>query len=192
MLIAKQLVDAPASANAEVVLSVSTAAGFAPTSHAPTLSQTAMDPPPLPSIPTRPSPPAPPPRAINYATEWLDEDGRVCPKNVDYSTQCPKGHALGPCAAGGFPTTSPWCRCGRSTASASTTAPPSRCPAIRRRCARSTGNRISPEGGLAKRNSPSVAKGHGGLRDARRAARLQQSVTHPVAARHIATWRTTP
>ena len=26
---------------------------------------------------------------LNFATEWLDEDGRVCPKNVDYATQCP-------------------------------------------------------------------------------------------------------
>jgi hypothetical protein len=39
-------------------------------------------------------PPAPQPRAINFATEWLDEDGRVCPKNVGYPTQCPKGHDL--------------------------------------------------------------------------------------------------
>jgi hypothetical protein len=31
----------------------------------------------------------------------LDEDGRVCPKSVDYATQCPKGHALAPCAGGG-------------------------------------------------------------------------------------------
>ncbi len=31
---------------------------------------------------------------LNFATEWLDEDGRVCPKNVDYATQCPKGHDL--------------------------------------------------------------------------------------------------
>jgi hypothetical protein len=39
---------------------------------------------------------APPPPTINQATEWLDEDGCVCPKAVDYSTQCPKGHALVP------------------------------------------------------------------------------------------------
>ena len=40
--------------------------------------------------------------AINVATEWLDEDGYVCPKNVDYATQCPKGHALAPffCSGG--------------------------------------------------------------------------------------------
>jgi hypothetical protein len=44
-------------------------------------------------------PPDPP--AINLATEWLDEDGRVCPKNVDYATQCPKGHALVPLDGGG-------------------------------------------------------------------------------------------
>jgi hypothetical protein len=46
-------------------------------------------------------PPAPQPRAINFATEWLDEDGRVCPKNVDYATQCPKGHALMPLGGSG-------------------------------------------------------------------------------------------
>ena len=44
---------------------------------------------------------APPLPAINLATEWLDEYGDVCPKNVDYATQCPKGHALAPCAGGG-------------------------------------------------------------------------------------------
>ena len=38
---------------------------------------------------------------LNFATEWLDEDGRVCPKNVDYATQCPKGHALTPLGGGG-------------------------------------------------------------------------------------------
>jgi hypothetical protein len=38
---------------------------------------------------------------LNFATEWLDEDGRVCPKNVDYATQCPKGHALTPLDGGG-------------------------------------------------------------------------------------------
>jgi len=46
-------------------------------------------------------PPAPRPRAIDFATEWLDEDGRVCPKNVDYATQCPKGHQLMPLGGGG-------------------------------------------------------------------------------------------
>ena len=40
---------------------------------------------------------------LNFATEWLDEDGRVCPKNVDYATQCPKGHALAPLDGGGAP-----------------------------------------------------------------------------------------
>ena len=51
-------------------------------------------------------PPAPssPPPALDFATEWLDELGCVCPKAVDYATQCPKGHALaalvdGCCAA---------------------------------------------------------------------------------------------
>lgn len=32
----------------------------------------------------------------NFSTEWLDEDGRVCPKNVNFLHQCPKGHALVP------------------------------------------------------------------------------------------------
>jgi hypothetical protein len=39
----------------------------------------------------------------NFATEWLDEDGNVCPKNVDYATQCPKGHALAPFVCSGGP-----------------------------------------------------------------------------------------
>ncbi len=34
--------------------------------------------------------------SIDFATEWLDEGGRVCAKNVDYATQCPKGHPLTP------------------------------------------------------------------------------------------------
>ena len=37
---------------------------------------------------------------LNFATEWLDEDGRVCPQNVDYATQCPKGHDLVPLGGG--------------------------------------------------------------------------------------------
>jgi hypothetical protein len=54
------------------------------------------------STPSKPAPfSAPPPPAINQATEWLDEDGRVCPKAVDYATQCPKGHLLVPFADGG-------------------------------------------------------------------------------------------
>ncbi len=40
---------------------------------------------------------------LNFATDWLDEDGRVCPKNVDYATQCPKGHTLVPLNGGGAP-----------------------------------------------------------------------------------------
>ncbi len=47
--------------------------------------------------------PAPQPIAISFATEWLDEDGRVCPKNVDYATQCPKGHPLVAHDGIGFP-----------------------------------------------------------------------------------------
>jgi hypothetical protein len=43
------------------------------------------------------------PPGINFATEWLDELGRVCPKNVDYATQCPKGHALTPFDGSGEP-----------------------------------------------------------------------------------------
>ena len=34
--------------------------------------------------------------AVNFATEWLDELGCICPKVVDYASQCPKGHALVP------------------------------------------------------------------------------------------------
>ena len=34
---------------------------------------------------SNPSPNSQPP-AINFATEWLDELGRVCPKNVDLVT----------------------------------------------------------------------------------------------------------
>jgi len=41
--------------------------------------------------------------AINFATDWLDELGCVCPKNVDYATQCPKGHALAPFDVSGEP-----------------------------------------------------------------------------------------
>jgi hypothetical protein len=47
-------------------------------------------------------PPTQPP-AINFATEWLDELGHLCPKNVDYSTQCPKGHTLAPFDGSGEP-----------------------------------------------------------------------------------------
>ena len=46
-------------------------------------------------------PPAAQPRTINFATEWLDEDRRVCPKNVDYATKCPKGHNLVSVSLGG-------------------------------------------------------------------------------------------
>jgi hypothetical protein len=30
----------------------------------------------------------------NLSIEWLDEDGLVCPKNVNFSRECAKGHAL--------------------------------------------------------------------------------------------------
>ena len=40
--------------------------------------------------------------SVNFATEWLDENGRVCPKVVDYATQCPKGHALVPYTCDGM------------------------------------------------------------------------------------------
>jgi hypothetical protein len=39
--------------------------------------------------------------AVNFATEWLDELGCVCPKAVDYASQCPKGHLLVLFAGGG-------------------------------------------------------------------------------------------
>ena len=58
------------------------------------MNPSSASPPPAPTL-------APQPPAINFAAEWLDEDGRVYPKNVDYATQCPKGHALAPCAGGG-------------------------------------------------------------------------------------------
>lgn len=51
----------------------------------------------VPSSGPRPPPsssPASPSPAVNFATEWLDESGCVCPKTVDYASQCPKGHAL--------------------------------------------------------------------------------------------------
>jgi hypothetical protein len=32
----------------------------------------------------------------NFSTEWVDEEGRVWPKNVDFSRECAKGHALAP------------------------------------------------------------------------------------------------
>jgi len=32
----------------------------------------------------------------NFSTEWVDEGGCVWPKNVDFSRQCAKGHALAP------------------------------------------------------------------------------------------------
>jgi len=32
----------------------------------------------------------------NFATEWVDEEGRVWRKNVDFSRECAKGHALAP------------------------------------------------------------------------------------------------
>jgi hypothetical protein len=37
----------------------------------------------------------------NFSTEWVDEGGRVWPKNVDFSRQCAKGHALAPLGARG-------------------------------------------------------------------------------------------
>ena len=37
----------------------------------------------------------------NFSTEWVDGDGRVWPKNVDFSRQCAKGHALAPLGARG-------------------------------------------------------------------------------------------
>jgi len=40
----------------------------------------------------------------NFSTQWLDEDGCVWPKNVNFSLECPKGHALaelGGCSGSG-------------------------------------------------------------------------------------------
>ena len=43
----------------------------------------------------------------NFGTEWVDEDGCVWPKDVNFSLQCAKGHALAPldgcCRVGGGP-----------------------------------------------------------------------------------------
>ncbi len=44
---------------------------------------------------------APSAPTVNFETEWLDELGCVCPKAVDYASQCPKGHPLAPLADGG-------------------------------------------------------------------------------------------
>jgi hypothetical protein len=41
-----------------------------------------------------PPPQQSPPQGSNGELEWLDELGFVCPKSVDYGTQCPKGHFL--------------------------------------------------------------------------------------------------
>jgi hypothetical protein len=57
-----------------------------------------------------PAPVASPPPNVNFATEWLDEHGCVCPKAVDYATQCPKGHALAPFADGGVSSHRLMCR----------------------------------------------------------------------------------
>ena len=35
-------------------------------------------------------------RSHNFSTEWVDEEGGVWPKNVDFSRECAKGHALAP------------------------------------------------------------------------------------------------
>ena len=49
--------------------------------------------------------------AFNVATEWRDELGCVCPKAVDYASQCPKGHALVPFRGGcGAPALRSMCR----------------------------------------------------------------------------------
>jgi hypothetical protein len=44
---------------------------------------------------------APSAPTVNFETEWLDELGCVCPKAVDYASQCPKGHTLAPLAGAG-------------------------------------------------------------------------------------------
>ena len=43
---------------------------------------------------TSPAASTPAPLAVDFATEWLDEEGIICPKMVDYATQCAKGHPL--------------------------------------------------------------------------------------------------
>jgi hypothetical protein len=37
----------------------------------------------------------------NFSSEWVDECGRMWPKNVDFSQQCAKGHALAPLGESG-------------------------------------------------------------------------------------------
>ena len=49
--------------------------------------------------------------ALNFATEWLDENGCVCPKVVDYASQCPKGHPLAPLAGAGCGAAAPRVMC---------------------------------------------------------------------------------
>ncbi len=34
--------------------------------------------------------------SLDFGTEWVDEEGRVWSKNVDFSRECAKGHALAP------------------------------------------------------------------------------------------------
>jgi hypothetical protein len=41
------------------------------------------------------------PTVSDVATQWQDELGCICPKAVDYASQCPKGHALVTYAGGG-------------------------------------------------------------------------------------------
>jgi hypothetical protein len=41
------------------------------------------------------------PTVSDFATQWLDDLGCICPKAVDYASQCPKGHALVAFAGGG-------------------------------------------------------------------------------------------
>ena len=42
----------------------------------------------------KPAPSVTPPLLIDFKIEWIDEHNSVCPKNVNYETQCPKGHKL--------------------------------------------------------------------------------------------------
>ena len=44
---------------------------------------------------------APAAPALNVDSEWLDEFSCICPKAVDYASQCPKGHMLAPFTSGG-------------------------------------------------------------------------------------------
>ena len=90
--------QAPASGS--LALSTAPPLSSSPSSSAPPPPVISANPPSTPAVAAdtaavpAPAAAATTPAAINFATEWLDELGHVCPKAVDYASQCPKGHAL--------------------------------------------------------------------------------------------------